>query len=44
MNKDTEIEEIGLRFSESRFPYILTKPLHKSQEVADEENKIDEDN
>ena len=40
VNKDTEIEEIGLRFSESRFPYILTKPLHKSQEVADEENKI----
>ena len=40
VNKDTEIEDIGLRFSESRFPYILTKPLHKSQEVADEENKI----
>lgn len=40
VNKDTEIEEIGLKFSESRFPYILTKPLHKSQVVADEENKI----
>lgn len=40
VNKDTEIEEIGLKFSESRFPYILTKPLHMSQVVADEENKI----
>lgn len=40
VNKDTEIEEIGLKFSEGRFPYILTKPLHKSQEVADKENRI----
>lgn len=40
VNKDTEIEEIGLKFSEDRFPYILTKPIHKSQEVADEENRI----
>lgn len=40
INKNTEIEEIGLKFSEGRFPYILTKPLHKSQEVADEENRI----
>lgn len=40
VNKDTEIEEIGLKFSEGRFPYILTKPLHKSQEVADEDNRI----
>lgn len=40
VNKDTEIEEIGLKFSEGRFPYILTKPLHKSQEVVDEDNRI----
>ena len=28
-----ELEEIRLRFAKSRLPYILTKPLHRSQQV-----------
>ncbi len=30
------LETVCLRFSESRFPYVMTKKLHHSQELAGE--------
>jgi predicted DNA-binding transcriptional regulator YafY len=33
---DGQVQEIRLRFSASRAPYILTKPLHPTQQVAAE--------
>lgn len=33
-------EPIRLKFSEHRFPYVLTKSLHPSQRVVDIENRI----
>lgn len=30
---DEPIEEVVLQFSAQRFPYVLSKPIHKSQEV-----------
>ena len=38
--ESAEIGEIRLKFSENRFPYVVTKPLHKSQKVIDAENHI----
>ena len=35
-NEQREVEEIRLRFSPSRFPYVVSKPLHKSQQVVSE--------
>ena len=35
-NEQREVEEIRLRFSPSRFPYVVSKPLHKSQQVTSE--------
>lgn len=35
-----DIETVVLRFSENRFPYIVSKPLHQSQEVNLEERTI----
>ena len=35
-----DVEEVKLQFSEKRFPYILTKPLHKTQTVVSEEERI----
>ena len=35
-----DIETVVLRFSENRFPYIVSKPLHQSQEVNQEERTI----
>lgn len=35
-NEQREVEEIRLRFSPSRFPYVVSKPLHKSQQVISE--------
>lgn len=32
--------EIILKFSEKRFPYVATKPLHKSQKVIDADNHV----
>lgn len=32
--------EIHLKFSEDRFPYIVTKPIHQSQTVLEEERTI----
>ena len=37
---DAEVENVQLQFSEKRFPYVLTKPLHKTQTVINEENRI----
>ena len=39
-NDEVKKETIGLRFTVSRFPYVISKPIHKSQIVVDEENKI----
>lgn len=35
---NVEKETIGLRFSSYRFPYVVSKPIHKSQKVVDESN------
>jgi predicted DNA-binding transcriptional regulator YafY len=35
---DVKKETIGLRFSANRFPYVVSKPIHKSQKVVDESN------
>ena len=35
-NDDVKKEAIGLRFTANRFPYVVSKPIHKSQEVVDE--------
>lgn len=35
-----EPEDIRLKFSESRFPYVVSKPIHHSQIVEDEDNRI----
>ena len=32
--------DIQLKFSEHRFPYVLTKAIHKSQRVVDIDNRI----
>ena len=37
---DADVENVKLKFSENRFPYILTKPLHESQTVINEEERI----
>lgn len=33
-------EEVLLKFDEARFPYVVNKPIHPSQEVKDEEHHI----
>ena len=33
-------EDILLKFSERDFNYVVTKPLHKSQDIVDEEQKL----
>ena len=40
INWDAEVENVKLQFSERRFPYVLTKPLHESQTVINEEERI----
>lgn len=35
-----EAEDVELKFDEARFPYIISKPMHHSQEVIDEENHV----
>jgi predicted DNA-binding transcriptional regulator YafY len=37
---DSPKEIIRLQFSEHRFPYIETKPIHASQRIIDHSNKI----
>ena len=39
-NDDVKKETIGLCFSANRFPYVASKPIHKSQQVIDEANGI----
>ena len=39
-NDDVKKETIGLRFTANRFPYVVSKPIHKSQEVVDETQGI----
>jgi predicted DNA-binding transcriptional regulator YafY len=34
-NDEVKKETIGLRFSDNRFPYVLSKPIHKSQNIVD---------
>ena len=35
-NKDVVTEEVVLRFSEKRFPYVVSKPIHHTQKVKEE--------
>ena len=37
-NDDVKKQTIGLRFSSNRFPYVILKPIHKSQIIVDESN------
>lgn len=37
---EQKVETVKLRFSESRFPYVLSKPLHHSQAVVDKDERI----
>lgn len=37
-NDEVKKETIGLRFSPNRFPYVVSKPIHKSQTIVDEYN------
>lgn len=39
-NDNVKKERIGLRFSANRFPYVVSKPIHKSQEVIDEDKGV----
>lgn len=35
-----KVEKVLLRFDKERFPYVVSKPIHHSQTIADEENYI----
>ena len=35
-NDDIKKENIILRFTEARFPYVISKPIHKSQKILNE--------
>ncbi len=35
-NDDVKVETIVLRFSQQRFPYVVSKPIHSSQRIVDE--------
>lgn len=37
---DVPTEKVVLRFTEQRFPYVVSKPLHPSQEVCEDPNTI----
>ena len=37
---DVATEEVVLRFSPQRFPYVLSKPIHSSQRVLSEPNTV----
>ena len=40
-NEDVQKETIVLRFTDARFPYVTSKPLHHSQKIVeDKENTI----
>lgn len=40
ITEDRRIEHIVLQFSEHRFPYVKAKPIHGSQKIPDEENRV----
>ena len=40
IEKDKEIEHIRLKFSKERLPYVISKPIHFSQEMENEEDGI----
>lgn len=40
LEKGKEVEHVRLRFSLSRLPYVLSKPIHHSQELEDEAEGI----
>ena len=35
-----KIEKILLRFDKERFPYVVSKPIHHTQQIADEKNYL----
>lgn len=37
-NDDVKKEAIGLRFSRNRFPYVVSKPIHRTQITVNESN------
>ena len=40
IEKGKEIEHVRLKFSKDRLPYVISKPIHFSQEIEDEEEGI----
>ena len=40
LEKDRNVEHIRLQFSKERFPYVVSKPIHHSQIVENEEERI----
>lgn len=40
LEKDKEVEHIRLKFSPSRLPYVVSKPIHHSQYVENEKDGI----
>ena len=40
INKYYKVEDVHLKFSEKRYPYVLTKPLHSSQKIINENERI----
>lgn len=40
MEKEKDVQQVRLKFDEKRFPYIISKPIHHSQIVEDEEQHI----
>lgn len=39
-DEKVHVEDVVLKFDKDRFPYIVSKPIHHSQTVLDEENHI----
>ncbi len=39
-NDKEDKQHIRFQFSENRFPYVVSKPIHRSQHVEDEEHRI----
>ncbi|GJG65842.1 hypothetical protein PRLR6014_23180 [Prevotella lacticifex] len=39
-SEEVKVETIQLRFSDQRFPYVKSKPIHRSQEIIDDKQNI----
>lgn len=39
-NENSHVENVKLKFSPTRFPYVTTKLIHKSQTIFDEQERI----